>query len=217
MLEHVFRCSSLGKIMGEPRSKSDGPLSATAKSHIRELAAQEILGIDFAIQSRQFDKGNLCENEAIELINRVKNLSLKKNIERRSNEYITGECDLFDNETREGRDAKCAWNASTFPILVSDITSGSLATVYEWQMRGYMMLWDSPRWHVDYVLLDTPVELIGFEPASLHVVSHVPEKLRVTTWTIERDSAKESLIETKVKAAREYYYEVISEFQRTHE
>ena len=38
----IMRCSALGKIMTEPRSKADGPLSAGAKSFIREQAAQEI-------------------------------------------------------------------------------------------------------------------------------------------------------------------------------
>jgi hypothetical protein len=78
----TMRCSSLGKIMGEPKSKADGPLSATARSHIREIAAQEILGIDFVIQSRQFDKGNQCEPEAIALVNRVRGLNLTKNTDR---------------------------------------------------------------------------------------------------------------------------------------
>lgn len=216
MRDLVIRCSALGKIMGEPRSKSDGPLSATAKTYLRELAAQEILGIDFVIQSRQFDKGNQCEPEAIAVVNRVKGLSLVKNTERKFNGLITGECDLFDEATREGRDTKCAWSASTFPITVADIASGTLATLYEYQCRGYMALWDAPRWHIDYVLLDTPLDLIGYEPASLHVVGHVPEHMRVTTWTIERDDSKEALIETKVKAARVYYAEVIAEFDRTH-
>jgi hypothetical protein len=216
MRDFIMRCSALGKIMGESRSKSAGPLSETAKSEIRNLAAQEILGIDFIIQSRQFDKGNQCEPEAIALINRVRGLSLVKNAERRTAHGVTGECDLFDPETREGRDAKCAWNASTFPITAADIQSGSTAALYEWQCRGYMLLWDSPRWHIDYVLLDTPPELIGYEPASLHVVSHVPERMRLTTWTIERDADKEALIAVKVKAAKDYYAEVIAEFQRTH-
>ena len=32
-----FRCSSLGKLMTEPRSKSEGVLSVGAKTYIREL------------------------------------------------------------------------------------------------------------------------------------------------------------------------------------
>jgi hypothetical protein len=216
MRDFVMRCSGLGKIMGEPRSKSAGPLSETAKSELRNLAAQEILGIEFFVQNRQFDKGNQCEQEAIDLINRVRGLSLVKNTERKTANGLTGECDLFDPATREGRDAKCAWNASTFPITAADIQSGATAVLYEWQCRGYMKLWGAERWHIDYVLLDTPFDLIGYEPPSLHVVSHVPERMRITTWTIEQDAEKEALIETKIAAARDYYAEVIAEFARTH-
>ena len=216
-MSFIMRCSSLGKIMGEPRSKSTGPLSGTAKSYIREMVAQDVLGIDFIIQSRQFDKGNQCETAAIELLNRVRGLSLVKNTERRTVNGLTGECDLFDPVTLDGYDTKCAWSAATFPITPADIQSGTTAALYEWQCHGYMLLWDAPRWTVAYCLVDTPPELIGYEPASLHVVGHIPERMRLTTWTIERDATKEALIETKIAAAREYYYEVIAEFERTHQ
>jgi hypothetical protein len=79
-----------------------------------------------------------------------------------------------------------------------------------------MLLWDSPRWHLDYCLLDTPPDLIGYEPASLHVVGHIPEHMRLTTWTIERDAVKEALIATKIAAAQDYYAKVIEDFERTH-
>lgn len=45
-----FRCSSIGKLMTEPKSKSEGPLSVGAKTYIRELAAQEIFGVDFVVE-----------------------------------------------------------------------------------------------------------------------------------------------------------------------
>ena len=50
-----FRCSSIGKLMTEPRSKSDGPLSVGAKTYIRELAAQEIFGVDFVVSSKAIE------------------------------------------------------------------------------------------------------------------------------------------------------------------
>lgn len=215
-MSFMMRCSSLGKIMTEPRSKAEGPLSAGARAYIREMVAQDVFGIDFIVTSKQFDKGNQCEPEAIELLNRVRGLALSKNTERRTVNWLTGECDLFDPATLDGYDTKCAWSAATFPITTADIQTASTASLYEWQARAYMKLWDAERWTVAYVLLDTPPELIGYEPASLHVVGHIPERHRLTTWTIERDAAKEALIETKIAAAREYYAEVIAEFDRTH-
>jgi hypothetical protein len=51
---------------------------------------------------------------------------------------------------------------------------------------------------------------------AMHQVSHIPERMRVTTWIVERDRAKEALIIEKVKAAREYFSEVVKLFEQTH-
>lgn len=207
-----FRCSSLGKLMTEPRSRSEGVLSVGAKTYIRELAAQEIFGVEFEVSSKAIEKGIEVEGDAIDLLNSVRGLSLFKNTERKSNEFITGECDLFDAEAKRGHDIKSSWSIATFPITVADCED----RLYEWQMRGYMALWDADEWEVNYCLVDTPDRLIGFEPMPLHVVSHLPEWMRVTTWTVKRDLEKEAAIYEKVKAANEYLNLVINEFDQTH-
>ena len=207
-----FRCSSLGKLMTEPRSKSEGVLSVGAKTYIRELAAQEIFGVDFVVSSKAMEKGIEAEGDSIDLLNSVRGLSLVKNTERRSNDFITGECDLFDASARRGHDIKTSWSIATFPITIADCED----KLYEFQMRGYMALWDADEWEVNYCLVDTPDRLIGFEPMPLHVVSHLPEWMRVTTWTVKRDLEKEAAIYEKVKAANEYLNLVINEFDQTH-
>jgi hypothetical protein len=112
-------------------------------------------------------------------------------------------------------DIKTAWSVSTFPLSEEDVAS-TQRTLYEWQIRGYCRLWNKPLGRISYCLVDTPEKLIGFEPLPLHVVSHIPEHLRVTTWTVERDAEKESAMVEKVKAARLYYAQVIAEFDRSH-
>ena len=206
-----FRCSSLGKLMTEPKSKTE-VLSVGAKTYIRELAAQEIFGVDFVVSSKAMEKGVEAEGDSIDLLNSVRGLSLVKNTERRSNEFITGECDLFDASAKRGHDIKTSWSIATFPITVADCED----KLYEWQMRGYMALWDAEEWEVNYCLVDTPERLIAFEPMDLHVVSHLPEWMRVTTWTIKRDIEKEAAIFEKVKAANEYMKLVLQEFDQTH-
>lgn len=207
-----FRCSSIGKLMTEPRSKSEGPLSVGAKTYIRELAAQEIFGVDFEVSSKEIEKGIEVEGDSIELLNRVRGLSLLKNVERRSNDFITGECDLFDVANKRGHDIKSSWSIKTFPITIADCED----KLYEWQMRGYMSLWDADEWEVNYCLVDTPDRLISFEQMQLHFVSNIPEHMRVTTWTVKRDLEKEAAIYEKVKHAREYFNQVIQEFDKTH-
>jgi hypothetical protein len=79
-----------------------------------------------------------------------------------------------------------------------------------------MALWDASEWEVNYCLVNTPDRLIGYEPLPLHVVDHIPEHMRVTTWTVKRDAEKEAAIFERVKHARDYYHQVIAEFDRTH-
>lgn len=242
MKDILFRCSSIGKIMTEPMSIDPAlrtpevdeviakkkrtedekalianlkarTLSETAKTYIRQLAAQEIYGVEFEVSAKQMEKGILVEADSIELLNRVRGLDLTKNTERRSNAYLTGECDLFDAFRNRGHDLKNAWSVATFPITVADCED----KLYEWQMRGYMALWNADEWEVNYALLDTPDHLIGYEPMQLHIVDHIPEHMRLTSWTVKRDADKEAAMYEKVKHAREYFRQVIEEFDATHQ
>ena len=213
MRDLKIRCSSIGKLMTEPKSKSEGPLSVGAKTAVRELFAQELFGVDFEVSSKQIEKGLQVEGESIALLNRVRCLSLTKNTERRKNDWITGECDLFDAERRRGHDLKSSWSIATFPVC----ESACVDKLYEWQMRGYMWLWDADEWEVNYALVNTPERLIGYEPITLHFVDHIPEHHRLTTWVIKRDRSLEDRIAEKVEAARVYFREVAHEFDRTHQ
>lgn len=210
--ELLIRCSSIGKLMTEPKTKAEGPLSIGARTYIRQLAAQEIFGVDFEVSSKQMEKGIRCEPDSIALLNRVRGLSLVKNTERRSDDYITGECDLFNASAGRGHDLKTAWSIATFPITETDCVD----KLYDWQMVGYMRLWDCPEWSVDYCLVNTPEDLIGYEPLTMHFVDHIPEHQRVTSWRVVRSEAKEAAMVDKIQHARAYYAEVIAEFDRTH-
>lgn len=211
--EIKFRCSSIGKLMTEPKTLKEGPLSVGAKTYIRSLVAQEIFGIDFEISGKPLEKGIEVEGQSIALLNRVRGLSLVKNADRRENEWITGECDLFDAAGRRGHDLKSSWSAATFPISVADCED----KLYEWQCRGYMALWDAAEWEVNYALISTPDRLIGYEPMAMHLVDHIPECMRLTTWLVKRDAEKEAAMFEKVKHARAYFREVVAEFDRTHQ
>lgn len=212
MRELLFRCSSIGKLMTEPKTKAEGILSVGAKTHVRIQAAQEIFGVDFEVSSKEMEKGTIVEGDGIALLNRVRGFNLVKNTERRENGWISGTCDLFNQPRRRGHDLKCPWSFASFPIALVDCYD----KLYEWQMRGYMQLWDADEWEVNYALVNTPEHLIRYEPSSMHFVDHVPERMRLTTWTVTRDSSLEKQMAEKIDAARDYYAEVIEEFTRTH-
>lgn len=211
-MDLLIRCSSLGKIMTEPKTKSEGILSVGAKTYTRSLAAQGIFNVDFEVSGKAIEKGLEVEGDGIGLLNRVRGLSLTKNSERRSNGLITGECDLFDAQRRRGHDLKCSWSLATFPIAYVDCKDA----LYEWQMQGYMALWGADEWEVNYAMVDTPERLIGFEPLQLHLVGHIPENMRLTTWVVRRDESRIARIKEKVEAARVYYRDVLADFEREH-
>lgn len=213
MADLLIRCSSIGKLMTEPRTKAEGPLSVGAKTHIRSIVAQDIYGVDFEVSAKEMEKGIELESDAIAMLNRVRGLALVKNTERRSNEFITGECDLFDGPRRRGHDLKVPWSLMSFPIALVDCED----KLYEWQMRGYMWLWNADEWEVNYALLSTPERLMRYELPSLHFVDHIPEHQRLTTWLVKRDRDLEQRMAEKVKHARDYYAQVLDEFDRNHQ
>ena len=241
MLDFRIRCSSVGHIMSDPVSidaslrtpeveailkkkvRTDdekalikrlkqGQLSEGAKTYIRRLVSQEIFGVTFEVSSKAIAKGLECEEASIALLNRVRGLSLAKNTERRTNRWLTGECDLFNAPRRAGHDLKTSWSLATFPILPVDCED----QLYFFQMQGYMDLWDADEWSVDYAMVDTPERLIGYEPMELHIVSHIPENLRLTSWVVKRDQSVIDLMHAKVEAAQTYAREVLREFDRAH-
>lgn len=211
--KYEFRCSSIGKLMTNPKKGADGILSEGAKTYLRELAMQEILGIEFEVSSKEMEKGLRVEPDSIALLNSVRGLSLEKNTERKNNGFITGECDLFDPSRNCGHDLKSSWSARTFPGHIKDCED----SIYEWQMRGYMWLWGADEWEVNYALVDTPEDLCKWEPAQMHFVSHIPEHHRLTTWVVKRDRALEEQMKIRIEAAREYMREMMWEFDRTHQ
>ncbi|HQV23808.1 MAG TPA: hypothetical protein PLJ88_12015, partial [Agitococcus sp.] len=165
----LIRCSALRLAMTEARAKNAG-LSETAKKVVEDEIRTLYFGVREKISSKAMQKGIDCEQQSIDLLNNVEFRLSKpyvKNSERKSNQWITGECDIYDADTRTIRDIKTSWSIATYPLFADN------ANDYEWQMRGYMMLWDCDTAIVDYCLVDTPEHLIGYEQRELHIVSHI--------------------------------------------
>lgn len=211
MLDHkiIFRASSLADIMTDPKAKGE-TLSVGAKTAITKLAKEAVYGYDERISSKPIQKGIQVEDQSIELLNSVLFTSYTKNTERKTNEWITGECDIFTGS--KIIDIKSSWSLATFPALAED---GENKT-YTWQLAAYMWLWDVDSAAIAYCLVSTPEELIGYEDRQLHVIDHITPELRVTIVNQERDKAMEAKIVEKVEAGREYYRQVIERIANEH-
>ena len=210
------RASALSKVMTMPRGKSDKEnyiLGETAKSYIKELAINDFFGIKKKISTKQMEKGTLCEQDSIDLINLVEFTKYVKSKESGENEYLTGHPDLL-TET-EVVDVKTSWDATTFPWLKDDANIAMLKSGYDWQLRAYMMLFNKERGRIAYCLVDTPDELIGaFDDEEMHKISHIEPNKRITysDWIV-RDAEIELEIIKWCESAKIYYDEIIKELE----
>lgn len=240
MIDYRFRCSSLADLMGDARSidpallddttraivakKAKTPedhaildplydytLSAGAKTMLNEIAKEHVYGYHYVASSKYTEKGLIVEDQAIELYNERFFTNHKKNTRRVQNDYLTGECDIYTPEMII--DTKSSWSLKTFPAIDEE----GYDTTYEWQMRGYMWLYDVPEATVAYCLVDTPLELIGREDPYLHSFDRLPIEMRITTVSYLRDREKEKRIERKVSAAFDYLDKRVALIHQQHQ
>jgi hypothetical protein len=203
------RASSLSDLMTDPKGK-DETLSVGAKTYITKQAKQFVYGYDEVFSSKYTEKGLLVEDRSIELLNSVFFTDHKKNTERKTNEWITGEADIVTPEAII--DIKSSWSLATFPVLATEGADKG----YEWQLRAYMMLWDLDLAQIAYCLVNTPEHLVGFEDKRLHQVDHIAPELRVTLVNYKRDKALEDKIKFKVDEARKFYELVVKQISDEH-
>jgi hypothetical protein len=224
-----IRCSSLADLFTEPQSKADkeaGNLSKTAKTHLIEVYARELWGVEKDLISKQIKKGREAEESAITLLSRLDKVVYSKNDVKEENEWIKGCCDILTEETVD--ENKCSWDAFTFlPKLVEPIDKDYFA-----QIQGYLWLYNRQKGRLRYTLVDTPDFLITGEKyrllRSMNVISeespeyieaarrlesnmkfsHIPFHLRVVTHEIHRDEEFLAKIPGKVGKAREFLKEL---------
>lgn len=213
----MIRCSSIAKIMTEPRTKG-AEWSETAKSAMMEIAREVMFGVRKSLDDvRMIEKGRACEDAGIDLYNTVFLYNLKKveSTERRNNGIITGEPDLVAAASGKGVDIKVAWSLLTFPL--TEEMAGKKD--YEWQARGYMCLFDLPVWEIAYCAIDTPEELLKpWDDRSIHLIDDaIPLHHRITIARFERDAEIERAMLDKCKKANEWIEQAIKDFAATHD
>ena len=159
----LFRCSSLHHLMTEPRSKSESGafgLSESAKTHLIDTFVSAQYKRREEISGKMLEKGNSREEDSITLLSRVSKIFFKKNDVRLSNDYITGEPDIFlgesINNASETFDTKTSWSAHTF----FRSKHKPLDKAYFYQGHGYMDLTGAKKHTVAFCLVNSPANLI---------------------------------------------------------
>jgi hypothetical protein len=192
--------SSIGKLMTNGRGKNE--VGATAKSYIKQVAKENFYGYRSEINNKYIQKGLMQEQDSIDLLNTVRFEAYIKNDVRMVNELMTGEADIITNDSII--DIKTSWSLDTFPVMAED----GYDTLYEWQLRAYMALYDRPKAELIYCMVTTSNELLNeWENLDIHRVDHIAPEKRITVLSFDRCEDKENEMVDRLKWATEYYNE----------
>lgn len=211
------------------RDGAEPELSQGAKTYIEEVWLWHEKNFKEEISSKHTRKGLQGEEDALNLISFVDGVMYVKNEERVTKGNLTGECDantLFKEvQKRIIDDTKCSWNPKTF-------MAARLSSVYEWQLRAYMYLYDADIARLRYCLVDCPPDVYAdelkkfcwtnniideeleeykpliaqFDANFLYVNSgNYTQEERVKTFPIYRDEELESILLRSIELGIEYY------------
>lgn len=214
MYQLKAKCSGLADLMVKPKSGNE--ISATAKSAVRKIVKFDLFGYRDFEGNKYTEKGIALEEQAIKLSGRKRGLPLKKNTERRENDWITGECDIYVPSRRLIIDTKCSWDIGSHPFFADEAEEKAKKAGYDAQMQGYMWLWDCDEAQIDFVLLPTPYDqLSSYDDPNRYIdlVEQIPQEKRITTVTIKRDEKIIEKIKERVEIAQEYYQQLIQEMR----
>lgn len=106
-------------------------------------------------------KGKMCEDDGIDLLSEVENVYYEKNTERVSNEFLSGEPDIYVGEAimkaKKITDLKNVWD---YPGFLKKINSEP-ENGYKDQLGGYGDITGAGDLEIAYTLVNTPEIIIG--------------------------------------------------------
>lgn len=238
----LFHCHSANALLTEPKTKeakAAGNLSETTKTFLNEVFISEKYGRKKDFSNKMIEKGLKCEEDSITLYSRVKRDFFKKNAARITNDYLTGEPDLFIGKSiREASkviDIKTSWDIFSF----FKNRSTGLSDIYYTQIQCYMALTGAKSGAVAFCLVNTPEPLIEAEKRKLYYqmggdncdekvykdvcemldvsmrFDDIPMSERLIEFEVERDDAFIQNLYDKILKARTHLQEIENLFNKT--
>tara|TARA_R110000744_G_scaffold194742_2_gene313679 strand:+ start:1113 stop:1904 length:792 start_codon:yes stop_codon:yes gene_type:complete len=177
-------------------------------------------------RSKYTDKGNFCESDSIEFLNKHLLCEYDKNEEYKENEWMTGTPDIITDD--EIIDIKNSYDTDTFPLFDFGIKNKD----YYYQLQVYMALFGKSKATLAYTLMNAPFHLIEREAKSQawnnnvdydtifsSVHSHmtfgdVEPKHRYKLFNIDFDPAVIEKVKARVELCRTYINELIKELEK---
>lgn len=157
-----FRASMMGEIMSGTGKKWNVENSLTCKRALIEMYREMRYQRRHEVTTKFMEKGTTEEENGITLFSEVENQFYKKNTERITNDFFTGEYDLYTGESTTKAetivDIKCSWSLWTFPSILDKPD-----TAYIYQVQTYMALSGAHTAYVAYCLVNASMKLVDEE------------------------------------------------------
>lgn len=187
-----MRASQSGLLL--TNGKDELKLGVSLTTYLKKWYAEQKSGVIQEIRSKYFDKGNMCEDEAIDICAERFGLGiLEKNVVKFHDEHFQGTPDVITDEFVI--DTKCSWDYVTF----LDAITSPINKDYEAQLQVYMHLTGLKKAKLVYVLLDTPAEANYGEDI---FYSHLPINERFYAFDLDYDPSMIESMQSKVDNAR---------------
>lgn len=199
--------------------KDEIHLSKSAKTVIQDWMKEQLGYPRQELKSKYTQKGLLMEADAIDFIAEHYGWSgIKKNTERKTDEYITGEADVVLHD--RVLDVKCSWSGDSFPLMDINIPIDG----YGWQGLGYMALWSKDNFQLTYALMDAPDAIVDKEAnrvrydlgldevdmelwediKAMNTFSHLPNELRIKSFYVDFNEELINQVYERVALARKW-------------
>lgn len=189
-----MRASQSGLLL--TNGKDELKLGASMITYLKKWYAEEKSGVRDEIDSKYFRKGNMCEDEAIDICAERFGLGiLEKNIVHFNDEHFNGTPDVITDDFVI--DTKCSWDYVTF----LDAITSPINKDYEAQLQVYMHLTGIKKAKLVYALLDTPAEA---NYGNDIFYSHMPINERFYSFELEYDSAMIEQMQNKVNNCKTF-------------
>lgn len=155
VIDWTPRASGLGKII-----PAKGEVTETVRTELLTQYVSAREDINLHINSKYFEKGTTCEQQAIDLLNR--NIYPKRFITSYKvelhNEWVKGTPDIVEGEYVI--DIKNAYDVYSFQ-------KAKLSHEYAWQLKAYLWLTGRTKGFIFYALVDMPDHLLADEERKL--------------------------------------------------
>lgn len=222
-IDGINDCKPLTQKMEEERQKliqieANPVLPKTLTSYLDTWIKEQLYDRRREFKSKYTDKGNIVEDNSLDLIGEHLGLILIKNEELFKDEYKKGTPDALPPELVV--DAKNSWDCFTFPLFDEDVDPDYYA-----QAQVYMDLTGVHRYKLCYTLMNTPQHLIdrevfyylkdnGYKTEDYDefideftermTYDNIPLELRIKVYDIEYDPEYIKELHKRVELAREY-------------